>query len=90
MITVSGDFSETDNCQGATVPPGASCAIQVTFTPTQTGSRTGVLTINANVAGGELTVSLSGTRRARGRGEPDPPTINFGGWQVGTTSTAFR
>ena len=89
-ITVSGDFSETDNCQGETVAPGATCAIQVTFTPTQTGSRTGVLTINANVAGGALTVSLIGSGAPAGVMSLNPPTIQFGGWQVETTSTALQ
>jgi hypothetical protein len=88
IITVSGDFSETDNCQNATVSAGASCTIQVTFTPTQTGSRTGLLTINANVTGGTLTVSLSGTGSASGVLSLTPSTLSFGGWQVGTTSTA--
>ena len=90
LITASGDFSETDNCQSATVIAGASCAIQVTFTPTQTGSRTGLLTISANVAGGELTVSLSGTGAASGVLSLTPSTVPFGGWQVGTTSTALQ
>jgi hypothetical protein len=88
LITVSGDFSETDNCQNATVNASATCAIQVTFTPTQTGSRTGLLTINANVAGGTVTVSLSGTGAASGVLSLNPSTLSFGGWQVGATSTA--
>ena len=53
-IAVSGDFSETDNCQNAAINAGASCAVQVTFSPTQTGSATGQMTISANVAGGQL------------------------------------
>ncbi len=32
-ISVSGDFGETDNCVNVPVAVGASCAIQVTFTP---------------------------------------------------------
>jgi hypothetical protein len=90
VITVSGDFSETDNCQSATVAAGATCAIQVTFTPTQTGSRTGVLTVNANVAGGAVTASLSGTGAPSGVLSLIPSTISFGGWQVETTSTALQ
>jgi hypothetical protein len=90
VITVSGDFSETDNCQSATVAAGATCAIQVMFTPTQTGSRTGVLTVNANVAGGTVTVSLSGTGAPSGVLSLSPSTLSFGGWQVGTTSTALQ
>jgi hypothetical protein len=86
-ITASGDFSETDNCLNASLAAGASCAIQVTFTPTQTGSRTGTLTIGANIAGGELTVSLSGTGAPSGAITLSPATVAFGGWELGTTST---
>jgi hypothetical protein len=89
-LSVSGDFSESDSCAGSTVQPNASCTIQVTFTPTQTGSRTGVLTIYANVTGGELTVLLNGTGAPSGVVSLTPASINFGGWQVGTTSTALQ
>ena len=89
-VAVSGDFSETDNCAGNTVQPGQSCAIQVTFTPTQIGSRTGHLTIYTNVTGGQLTVSLSGSGVPAGGVNLSPSTISFGGWQVGSTSTALQ
>src|SRR5262249_7997071 len=60
-ISVTGDFSQTNNC-GATLAAGSNCAIIVTFTPTVTGSRTGTLTISDDpLAGGQQTVSLSGT-----------------------------
>ena len=42
--TASGDFSIQNNC-GTVSPAGGTCAIQVTFTPTATGTRTGTLTI---------------------------------------------
>jgi hypothetical protein len=86
----SGDFSETDNCQNQTVAAGSSCAIQVTFTPTQAGSRTGFLMIDANVAGGDLTVLLSGTGAPAGIVSLSPATISMGSWPVGTTSTALQ
>jgi len=60
-ITMTGDFSETDNCVSGSVAKGATCAIQVTFTPTATGVRSGSAVIAANVAGGSLSVTLSGT-----------------------------
>jgi hypothetical protein len=89
-VNASGDFSETDDCAGSIVQPGQSCTIQVTFTPTQAGSRTGVLTIFANVTGGELTVSLSGTGASSGLFTLVPPSLNFGSWQVGITSTVLQ
>jgi hypothetical protein len=89
-IAVTGDFSETDNCQQATVNAGASCAIQVTFTPTQAGSRSGQMTIFANVYGGQFIVALSGTATAPGNVTLTPPTVDFNQVEVGTTSTPLQ
>src|SRR5271165_1140130 len=36
-VVVTGDFAQSNNC-GATVSPGTSCTISVTFTPTATGT----------------------------------------------------
>jgi hypothetical protein len=89
-VNASGDFSGTDNCAGSIVQPGQSCTIQVTFTPTQVGSRTGVLTVFTNVTGGELTVSLSGTGASSGVFTLTPASVSFGSWEVGTTSTVLQ
>jgi hypothetical protein len=76
-IVMTGDFSETDTCQNVTVAAGGNCAIQVSFAPTATGSRTGQMTISANVNGGELTVALSGTATAAGTVTLTPAAISF-------------
>ena len=89
-VNASGDFSGTDNCAGSIVQPGQSCTIQVTFTPTQVGSRTGVLTVFTNVTGGELKVSLSGTGASSGVFTLTPASVSFGSWEVGTTSTVLQ
>ncbi|MGB6191241.1 MAG: choice-of-anchor D domain-containing protein, partial [Terracidiphilus sp.] len=89
-VAVTGDFSETDNCQAATLSAGASCAIQVTFTPTQAGARAGQLTISANIPEGSLAVTLSGTGEAPGAIQLSPPTVGFGEVQVKTTSSALQ
>jgi Abnormal spindle-like microcephaly-assoc'd, ASPM-SPD-2-Hydin len=57
--TASGDFSSQNNC-GTVSPAGGTCAIQVTFTPTATGTRNGTLTITDNSAGSSRTVELTG------------------------------
>ena len=44
-ITASGDFAIYSNRCGTSVAVGSKCVIGVTFTPTQTGTRTGNLTI---------------------------------------------
>jgi hypothetical protein len=58
-ISASGDFGETNNC-GASLSAGASCTISVKFTPTESGTRTGALTITDSAASSPQTVSLSG------------------------------
>jgi len=87
-IAVGGDFSESDNCQNLAVSAGASCAVQVTFTPFATGSRTGQMTINANVAGGQLMVALSGTGTAALAVNLAPVILGFGTVEVGATSAS--
>ena len=65
-LSATANFSETDNCVNNVVNAGGSCAIQITFTPGQTGNVTGQLTINANISGGQIVISLSGAGRAQG------------------------
>ncbi len=85
-VNVTGDFSETDTCQNTTVAAGASCAIQVKFAPNSTGARTGQLTINANVAGGQIAVDLSGTGLVGGTVVLSPASLDFGSVAVGADS----
>lgn len=61
-VATSGDFAQkivSASC-GATLKAGKTCQIQVTFTPTQAGTRTGTLTITDNAPDSPQTVSLSG------------------------------
>jgi hypothetical protein len=62
--SITGDFVEQDTCAGQTIAVGATCTFTISFAPTQTGSRTGQLTIYANIPGGQATVSLTGTATA--------------------------
>ncbi len=63
-LAVAGDFVETDTCSGQTLPVGSTCAVSVSFAPTATGARTGLLTVYANIVGGQITVSLTGAASA--------------------------
>ena len=58
-VNASGDFVENDNCS-APLPAGTGCNINISFTPTVTGPRTGALTIHSNASGSPQTISLSG------------------------------
>jgi len=56
----SGDFAQTNSC-AATLAPGTSCTINITFTPTTTGARSSGVTIADNAPGTPQTIALSGT-----------------------------
>jgi hypothetical protein len=59
----SGDFHQQNTCpsSSSTLAAGASCTINVTFTPTAEGSRSGSLTFTDNASGSPQSVALSGT-----------------------------
>jgi hypothetical protein len=59
-IVGSGDFAQTNTC-GSGLNAGAKCTISVTFTPTQTGSRTGSITMNFADLSSPQEIHLSGT-----------------------------
>jgi Protein of unknown function (DUF1573) len=85
-VTASGDFSETDSCAGASIPTGSSCQIQITFDPSQTGQRSGTITVFANVTGGQLTATLAGTGLAAGAIVLTPASLSFAATTVGATT----
>ncbi len=84
-VATSGDFTQTSTC-GATLAAGKSCTISVTFTPTQTGSRTGTLSISDNGTDSPQTVSLSGTGKAQAA--LTPASATYSKTKVGKTSAA--
>jgi hypothetical protein len=59
-ITISGDYSETNDCP-AKLTVGKSCTINVTFSPTQTGTRTGTLSIKDSSLTSVQKITLTGS-----------------------------
>ncbi|MFO1519187.1 MAG: choice-of-anchor Q domain-containing protein [bacterium] len=59
-ISTSTQFGQTNNC-GSTLAPGASCQIEVFFTPTTEGPQNGNLTMSDNAAGSPRSIALSGS-----------------------------
>ncbi len=57
--TITGDFASATNTCGTTLAPGGSCSISVTFTPSVSGNRTGVLSVPDSL--GNHTTNLSGS-----------------------------
>ncbi|HEX3438618.1 MAG TPA: choice-of-anchor D domain-containing protein [Pseudacidobacterium sp.] len=86
-IATGADFSESDNCTQP-LSPGATCAIQVSFAPQQTGTIQETLTVYGNLSGGQVAASLSGTGLNPGNVELLPGSLSFGNALVGTTTAA--
>jgi hypothetical protein len=59
-ISVNGDFAETNNC-GSFLVAGSSCSLNVAFTPTASGTRSGTLAITSNAPGSPQTILLGGS-----------------------------
>ena len=56
----SGDFTQTNNC-GTPLPVGGVCSINVVFSPTAEGPRSGSLTVTSNGSGSPHSITLAGT-----------------------------
>jgi hypothetical protein len=59
-ITITGDFAETNDCP-AKLTVGKSCTINVTFSPTATGTRTGTLSIKDSALSSVQGIALTGS-----------------------------
>ncbi len=87
--TNAGDYAQGGDCPTApsTLAAGGSCTIQVSFSPSATGSRTASISVSDNASGSPHTVALSGTGT-----QPavtlTPASLTFAGQTVGTTSPA--
>jgi Abnormal spindle-like microcephaly-assoc'd, ASPM-SPD-2-Hydin len=86
-IAASADFAETNTC-GPTLASGANCTINVTFTPTVSGSASGTVTVTDNAAGSPQSVAVSGTGTVPAVSF-SPTSLSFGNQTVGTTSASL-
>ncbi|MCU1311855.1 MAG: hypothetical protein JWO20_2980 [Candidatus Angelobacter sp.] len=85
-INVAEDFFQQNDCP-STLAPGGQCTVSVKFLPLAEGPRTGSLTIASTATGSPQTVTLSGVGTVP-RMSLSVSTVNFGGQNVGTLSTA--
>jgi hypothetical protein len=60
-VTTTGDFAVAQNACGASLAPGKSCAVTLTFTPSGSGSRSGHFAVVDNAPSGMQSIPLSGT-----------------------------
>jgi hypothetical protein len=87
-IVPSGDFAVPSATCGGTLAPKAKCKVNVTFTPTQAGSRTGTLAFTDNAPNAPQTVALSGTGTAQAT--LTPASATYANQKVGTTSKSKK
>jgi 6-phosphogluconolactonase (cycloisomerase 2 family) len=88
-LAASGSFSKSNPASGACGPSlaaGASCTIDVQFSPAVLGSVDGGISISYSGADSPQVVSLTGT--GIGQVTVSPTSIAFSPQQVGTTSAA--
>ncbi len=69
-LTTNGDYTVTTPCLQTSLSPGASCTVQIAFTPTALGSRPSTLTVASSDPGSPATVPLAGIGVA-------PPSFTF-------------
>ena len=84
-IVASGEFADTTTCT-ASLAPGATCTISVTFSPATIGTIDGAITISDNVAPGLQIVDLAGKGVAPAA--LSPASLAFSSTAIGKTATA--
>jgi hypothetical protein len=84
-VAATGDFSVQQSC-GTVTAAGGTCPVQVTFTPTAAGTRSGALTITDDSTGSPRTVALTGTGGQQSV-SLTPATLSFS-QAVNTTGTS--
>jgi hypothetical protein len=78
-ITTTGDYTAAGTCPtpGNTLAPNTSCAEQITFTPTQTGTRTGTVAIATSLSTLPINATLTGIG-IQSHLQVTPSALNFG------------
>ena len=85
-VQATGAFAETDNC-GAYLNAGASCTVNVVFSPTSAGAQSGTLTIASLAANNPRQVSLSGTGTTGSGGGTSPTNLALNAQVSASSST---
>ena len=87
-ISASGDFAQSNNC-GASVGASGSCKIDVTFTPTAKGNRTGAVTFTDNASGSPQQVTLHGSGAGTAKASLSAASLTFSA-QTSATNNASQ
>ena len=91
-ITVIGEsaseFAQSNNCP-ASLAPNATCTINVTFSPSATGTRAATVRVSDNATGSPHLLSLTGTGTAPAPAVSlSPSSLSFGAQLIGSTSAS--
>ena len=81
-----GEFSQTNNC-GASVAAGASCSIEIAFTPSASGDVTAWMEIIDTAGSSPQVLTLSGTGAAAATMSVSPYNLTFGDLATDTTGS---
>lgn len=84
-ITATGDYSATGTCLSAPLPATSSCTVQIAFTPTLSGTRSGTLSLASSTSALPLTAGLTGIG-AQSHLLITPSSLNFGSITVGASA----
>lgn len=89
--TPTPEFAATGNCVG-NLAAGASCTMNVTFTPSAAGSRTGNLTFTSNAPGSPHVVTLAGpgVTAPTGAATLDTTALSFPSTGTGAAATPLK
>ena len=89
-ISSNSDFFVNDYCAGKSLSTNASCSIEVGFSPTDTGTKSGALIIKSN-ASNKPTLNIPVTGKGISTDVPkidiSPYSVNFGTVSVGKSQT---
>jgi hypothetical protein len=86
-VSIQGsDFSIAQNNCGTTLARNTGCILEVVFTPSATGGRTGTMSVTASDSSSPHTATLQGTGISNGIGTLSSSTLSFGTQKVGTQS----
>jgi hypothetical protein len=86
-ISITGNFAQVNNC-GNLLDAGASCTINVTFTPSVAGPLSGSISVTDQATNSPQMISLSGSGTGTVIVTPTPSSLTFPSQTVGTTSSS--
>ena len=84
-IAAGGDYSQTNDC-GSSLAAGAHCAITVSFSPTNTGSDAGTITLSDSTKASPVAIPLTGIGVNGPALTANPARAIFPSQAIGTSS----